>query len=71
MEKTNKLMFDEWLDKYFEKDDDHNYYTWTFTDDGMHPNDKSRWKDDDLLHEYDRYLTDNEESHVGLDDYEE
>ena len=59
------------LDKYFEKDDDHNYYTWVFTDDGMHPNDKTRWKDDDLLNEYERYFNDDVDSHVGLDEYEE
>jgi len=66
-----KLEFGEWLDKYFYKDKDHSYYTWTFTDDGMHPNDKSRWKDDDLLNEYERYLSNDPMSHVGLDEYDE
>ena len=67
----DKLEFNEWLDKYFDKDDDHAYYTWTYTDDGMHPNDKSRWKDKDLLEEYERYYFNNEDSHVGLEDYNE
>ena len=68
---NDKLEFGEWLDKYFEKDDDHSYYTWTYTDDGMHPNDKSRWKDNDLQEEYERYFNDNKSSHVGLDEYDE
>lgn len=66
-----KLEFGDWLDKYFEKDDDHTYYTWTYTDDGMHPNDKARWKDDDLLNEYERYLNNDDMSDVGLDEYDE
>ena len=60
-----KLEFGEWLDKYFSKDDDHSYYTWTYTDDGMHANDKTRWRDMDLLEEYERYLNDDEASHIG------
>ena len=66
-----KLDFGEWLDKYFEKDSMHTYYTWTYTDDGMHINDKTRWQDDDLLNEYERYLSNDEMSHVGLDEYDE
>ena len=66
-----KLEFGEWLDKYFDKDPDHSYYTWTFSDDGMHPNDKTRWKDKCLLDEYERYANDDKDSHVGLDEYEE
>jgi len=41
----------------------------TVHNDGMHPNDKTRWKDDDLLNEYERYVSDDEDSHVGLDEY--
>jgi len=67
----DKLEFGPWLDKYFDKDDDHNYYTWAFTYDGMHVNDQTRWRDDDILSEYERYENDDEESHVGLEDYEE
>ena len=66
-----KLAYTKWVEKYFEKDDDHSYYTWTYTDDGMHPNDKSRWKTQDLKDEYQRYLDDNEKSHIGLDEYDE
>lgn len=69
--KREKLEFREWLDKYFDKDDDHSYYTWVFTDDGMHPNDKSRWRDDDLLEEYGRYCSNDSNSWVGLEEYEE
>jgi hypothetical protein len=46
---NNKLELEEWLSKYFSKDTGHNYYTWTFTYDGMHENDRTRWKDNDLL----------------------
>lgn len=66
-----KLEFGEWLDKYFEKDSGHLYYSWTYTDDGMHPNDKTRWYDDDLLNEYERYFNNDKGSHQGLDEYDE
>lgn len=46
-----KLELEDWLKKYFNKDEDHSYYTWTFTYDGMHENDRCRWKDDALLDE--------------------
>ena len=67
----NKLKFDAWLDKYFEKDDDHTYYVWTFTDDGMVGDDITRWKDMCLLEEFERYLNNDINSHVGLEDYDE
>ena len=66
-----KLEIGNWLDKYFYKDKEHSYYTWTYTDDGMHINDKSRWKDDDLLNEYERYLSNDTLNDVGLDKYDE
>ena len=66
-----KLEFGDWLDKYFDKDSDHSYYSWVYTDDGMHQNDKTRWKDDDLLNEYERYSNNDKNSHVGLDEYDE
>lgn len=62
-----KLELDDWLAKYFSKDKDHAYYTWTFTYDGMHENDRCRWKDDALLEEYFKYLEDNGDIH----EYEE
>lgn len=49
------LEFGEWLDKYFNKDSGHLYYTYTWIYSGMHPNDETRWYDDDILEEYDRY----------------
>jgi hypothetical protein len=66
-----KLHFNSWLDKYFEKDDDNAYYSWTYTDDGMHPNDKTRWKDDDLLDEHERYFNNDISSYIGLEEYDE
>ena len=58
MNKRAKLYFGEWLDKYFNKDSQHTYYTWTYTYEGMHPNDEARWSDDDILDEYERYEND-------------
>lgn len=68
-----KLEFDKWLEKYFEfkKVDDHIYYTWTYTDDDLHPNDKIKWRDDTLIDEYDKYFDNNENSRVGLKEYDE
>jgi len=68
--KKTKLNFGDWLDKYFEKDNDHLYYTCCIPD-GMHPNDQTRWKDDDLLNEYERYLSNDPMSDIGLDKYGE
>jgi hypothetical protein len=63
-----KLELEDWIEKYFSKDPDHNYYTWTFTYDGMHENDRCRWKDDDLLNEYLKYF---ENGDTDLHEYEE
>lgn len=65
---NNKLELEEWLSKYFSKDEDHSYYTWIFTYDGMHENDRTRWKDDDLLNEYIKYL---ENGDTDIHEYEE
>lgn len=66
-----KLKFSDWVNKYFYKDEDHSYYTWTFTDDGMHPDDKTRWEDGDLTDEYDRYFANSDKSYIGIEEYEE
>ncbi len=53
-----KLEFDEWVEKYFDKDDDHNYWTSIYCKVviGFSPGDLSRWREDDLKEEYEAYL---------------
>jgi len=46
-----KLGIDEWVEKYFDNEYSDEYYTWTFSDDGMHPQDKSTWFLEDLIEE--------------------
>ena len=67
----NKLKFGDWIHKYFDKDDDHSYYIWTYTYDGLLPDDKIKWDHDDLINEYERYLFNNKKSHIGLEKYDE
>jgi hypothetical protein len=62
-----KLGIDEWVEKYF----DNEYSTWTFSDDGMHPQDKSTWFLEDLIEEHERYVLNETTSHIGLKEYEE
>lgn len=52
-----KLNYVLWLSKYFDKDPDHTYWT-SRADDGFAPQDKSRWKREDLLEEYKQYSKD-------------
>jgi len=66
-----KLGIDEWVEKYFDNEYSDEYYTWTFSDDGMHPQDKSTWFLEDLIEEYERYVLNETTSHIGLKEYEE
>jgi hypothetical protein len=63
-----KLPFDEWVDKYFDKDRDyertrkyhHNYWTSNYEASviGFAPSDQIRYREDDLEREYQDYLND-------------
>ena len=66
-----KLGIDEWVEKYFDNEYSEEYYTWTFSDDGMHPQDKSTWFLEDLIEEHERYVLNETTSHIGLKEYEE
>lgn len=50
----DKLQFEDWLEKYFDKDDDQRYWTnkYELCEMGMHPDDLSRYTHKDLLEEY-------------------
>lgn len=64
-----KLEFGAWCQKYFEKDQDHNYWTSNYEKVviGFAPGDLSRWKESDLKEEYEAYLQDKNE----FNEYEE
>ncbi len=49
-----KLTYEQWVKKHFYKDDDHNYWT-SKEDDGFAPQDKSRYREDDLKKDYQKY----------------
>lgn len=53
-----RLSYDDWVNKFFDKDDDHNY--WTSRHEqiviGFAPSDMSRWREKDLREEYDKYI---------------
>jgi len=48
------------VEKYF----DNEYSTWTFSDDGMHPQDKTTWFLEDLIEEHERYVLNETTSHI-------
>jgi len=54
----NKLPYKEWLEKYFDKDVDHNYWTSIYekVEVGFAPQDMSRYRQDDLKETYDEYV---------------
>jgi len=60
IETMNKLSYTEWVKKYWDKDDDHNYWTSIYqrVEDGIAPGDLSRYSKDDLKEEYQKYLND-------------
>jgi hypothetical protein len=55
-----KLEFKDWVDKYFNKDEDHNYWTSIYQacEIGFAPSDLSRYREKDLQEEYNLYLED-------------
>lgn len=55
-----KLPFEKWLSKYFDKDRDHNYWTSNYEEQvaGFAPSDMSRYRMEDLKKEYEEYLND-------------
>lgn len=58
--KFTKLAFGPWVKKYFDKDDDHSYWTSNYerTEIGFAPSDMTRYREKDLKEEYALYKDD-------------
>lgn len=56
----NKLPYNEWVEKYFTKDNDYKFWINHYEQQelGFAPSDLSRWKEKDLKEEYVLYLKD-------------
>ncbi len=69
----NKIPFEKWVDKFFDKDRDHNYWTSRYEMEviGFAPSDLSRYREDDLEGKYQQYINDDFEDEEESDFYNE